>query len=168
MVMSLRALFLILVFVVLAIFTVLNWSAFMSPTTLSLLFASVQAPLGLIMLVVTALLAALFLTYLAYVQTTVILDARRSARELAAQRDLADQAEASRFTELRSFLEGRLQQIETAVAEAQSRTGTRVDRLESELRAAVERTENTLAAYIGELEDRMERRTDAGAGKPAA
>jgi hypothetical protein len=120
------------------------------------------------MLVVTALLAALFLMYLAYIQTTVILDARRSARELAVQRDLADQAEASRFTELRSFLEGRLQKIETAIVEAQSRTGARVDRLESDLRAAVERTENTLAAYIGELEDRMEKRTGAGAEKPGA
>ena len=114
--MSLRALFLILVFVVLAIFTVLNWSAFMSPTTLSLLFASVQAPLGLIMLVVTALLAALFLDVSRLRPDHGQSPMRgRSARELAAQRDLADQAEASRFTELRGFLDGRLQQIETAV-----------------------------------------------------
>jgi uncharacterized integral membrane protein len=168
MAMSLRALFLILVFVVLAIFTALNWSAFTSPTTLSLLFASVQAPLGLVMLAVTALLAALFLTYLVYIQSTVILDARRSARELTAQRDLADQAEASRLTELRSFLEGRLQKIETVIIEAQSRTGTRVDQLEGELRATIEGAQNTLAAYIGELEDRMERRMGDGKAKPAA
>ena len=165
--MSLRALLLVLIFIVLAIFTVLNWTAFMTPTTLSLVFTTVQAPLGLMMLVVTALLAALFLAYLVYVQTTVILDARRSARELKAQRDLADQAEASRFTELRSFLELRLQKLESAVMEAQTRTGTRLDQLGSDLRSAVEGAANTLAAYIGELEDRMEKRMGGGGSKPA-
>lgn len=165
--MSLRALLLALIFIVLAIFTVLNWTAFMTPTTLSLVFTTVQAPLGLMMLVVTALLAALFLAYLVYVQTTVILDARRSARELKAQRDLADQAEASRFTELRSFLELRLQKLESAVMEAQTRTGTRLDQLGSDLRSAIEGAANTLAAYIGELEDRMEKRMGGGGAKSA-
>lgn len=158
--MSLRTLFLMLVFVVLAIFTALNWSAFMTPTTLSLLFATVQAPLGLIMLGVTALLAALFLTYLVYIQTTVLFDTRRAARELRTQRELADQAEASRFTELRGFLEGQLQKLETVVVGAQSRTGTRLDQLDDNLRSAVERVDHSLAAYIGELEDRMETRIE--------
>jgi uncharacterized integral membrane protein len=167
MVMSLRAVFLILIFVLLAVFTALNWSAFIAPTTLSLLFATVQAPIGLIMLVVTALLAGLFLLYLAYIQSAVILDTRRSARELAAQRDLADQAEASRFTELRAYLEGRLQEIERAVTEAQARTGGRVDQIETELRAAMGRTENTLSAYIGELGDRLDRRVGEAGAKPA-
>ena len=166
--MSLGALFLILILVVLTTFTIVNWDVFMSPTTLSLLFATVQAPIGFIMLVVTMLLAALFLTYVVYIQSTVILDGRRSARELKAQRDLADQAEASRFTELRSFLQGQLQKLEAVVVEAQSRTGARVDQLESELRATVERSENTLVAYIGELEDRMERRMGNGTAKPDA
>jgi uncharacterized integral membrane protein len=167
MVMSLRAVFLILIFVLLAVFTALNWSAFIAPTTLSLLFATVQAPIGLIMLVVTALLAGLFLLYLAYIQSAVILDTRRSARELAAQRDLADQAEASRFTELRAYLEGRLQEIERAVTEAQARTGGRVDQIETELRAAMGRTENTLSAYIGELGDRLDRRVGEAGAKPS-
>ncbi len=165
--MSLRAVFLVLIFIVLAIFTLLNWSAFMTPTTLSLVFTTVQAPLGLMMLVVTALLAALFLAYLVYVQTTVILDTRRSARELKAQRDLADQAEASRFTELRSFLELRLQKLESDVMEAQTRTGTRLDQLGSDLRSAVQGAANTLAVYIGELEDCMEKRMGGGGPKPA-
>lgn len=163
--MSLRTLFLMLVFIVLAIFTVLNWSAFMTPTTLSLVFATVQAPIGLIMLVVMALLASLFLMYLVYIQTTVLLDARRSARELKAQRDLADQAEASRFTELHNSLEARLQKLETVVMEAQARTGTRLDQLDSDLRSAVDAAATTLTAYIGELEDRMETRIGDGGAK---
>jgi uncharacterized integral membrane protein len=161
--MSLRAVLVLLIFILLGTFTVLNWNAFMTPTTLSLLIATVQAPLGLIMLGVTVALAVLFLAYLAYVQTTVILDARRTARELKGQRDLADQAEASRFTELRSFLELRLQKLESAVAETQTRTATRLDQLETDLRSTVESAANTLAAYIGEVEDRVDRgKSDGG------
>ncbi len=166
--MPLRAIFLVFLLVLLGTFAVLNWSAIMAPTTLSLLFATVQAPIGFIMLAVTGFLAAVFLAYLVYIQSTVILDTRRSARELAAQRDLADQAEASRFTELRGFLEERLRTIEAAVSDAQSRTESRVDRLEGDLRATAEHTENSIFAFIGELEDRMERgRGDIAAGPGA-
>jgi uncharacterized integral membrane protein len=167
-VMSLRTLSLILVFALLALFTALNWSAFMTPTSLSVLFGTVQAPLGLIMLGFTAVLSALFLVYLVYVQTTVMLEARRTARELTAQRELADQAEASRFTELRNLVEARLQQLEAAATEAQTRTLTRLDALEGDLRASVESAANTLAAYIGEIEDRLEGRGGADAATPGA
>jgi len=165
--MPLRTLFIVVLVAALALFTVLNWGAFMTPTTLSLAVATVQAPLGLIMLGVTALLSALFLAYLVYMQTTVILDARRMTRDLATQRALADKAEASRFTELQGIVEARLQKLEAVVLEAQGRTGTRLDRLDDELRAAVERSTNSLASYIGEAEDRIERQLGAGGAKPA-
>ena len=162
--MPLRTLVLLLLVAVLALFTALNWSAFMAPTTLSLAFATVQAPLGLIMLGVTAILATLFLLYLVYIQTTVILDARRTARDLQAQRELADQAEASRFTALQALLESRLQKLEDNLVVAQGRTGSRLDQIDVEVRSSIERATNTLAAYIGEAEDRIERRLDGSKG----
>jgi uncharacterized integral membrane protein len=61
--MNFRTAFLIALLAVLAIFTAINWNAFVAPTTLSLLFAEVQAPLGLVMLGITILLAAVFLLY---------------------------------------------------------------------------------------------------------
>jgi uncharacterized integral membrane protein len=126
--MPLRTVVLLIVLALVAVFAVLNWSAFMAPTTLSLGIAQVQAPLGLIMLALMAILTALFLTYLVYVQTTVLLESRRHAKELQAQRVLADQAEASRFTELRTYLESRLTELE-----------------------------NSLSAQVGEMRDRLER-----------
>lgn len=144
--MRMRTLLLLLIVVVLGTFTILNWTAFTTPTSLSLVFGSVQAPLGLVMLVITGILAALFLLYVAYLQGTVILEARRSSRELQSQRQLADQAEASRFTELRGVLEARL------------------DRMDTELRATVEQTAAGLSAHIGEMEDRLERRSNNGKG----
>ncbi len=139
-------------------FTGLNWSAFTTPTSLSLIFATVQAPLGLLMLVVTALLTALFLLYVVYLQSTVILEARKSARELHAQRQLADVAEASRFTELRAFLESRISKLEGDVAESQKAAQGGMDRLSTDMRAAIEQTGTVLTAYIGEVEDRLERK----------
>jgi hypothetical protein len=58
----------------------------------------------------------------------VLLEARRHAKELQAQRELADQAEVSRFTELRAYLDTRLSELE-----------------------------NSLSAQIGEMRERLDR-----------
>lgn len=138
--MSLRSLLLLLVLAVLVLFVIVNWAAFTSPTTLSLLIGSVEAPLGLIMLLITGFLAAIFLGYAFYLQSSVLLETRRMTRELQAQRQLADQAEASRFTELRATLDARF------------------DRVEQGLRTALDHATNGLAAQIAELDDRIARR----------
>jgi hypothetical protein len=126
--MPLRTVLLLVLLAVLLIFAGLNWAAFMAPTTLSLGVAKVEAPLGLIMLGLIALLTVFFLAYVVYLQGTVLLEARRHAKALQAQRELADQAEASRFTELRTYLETRLTELE-----------------------------NSLAAQVAEMRDRLER-----------
>jgi uncharacterized integral membrane protein len=97
MMMRLRSVVLLLVVLIIVVFAALNWGAFTTPTTLSLGFTDFQAPVGLAMLVLTAILAALFLIYIVTLQTGVIMDARRQAKELEASRSLADKAEASRF-----------------------------------------------------------------------
>ncbi len=129
-------------FVVLALaglFALINWSAFATLTPLSLGFTTVQAPLGLLMLALVAFLCVLFTVWVIAMQASSLMDTRRQTKELQAQRDLADSAEASRFTELRAELMARL------------------DRLQAESRIALEQHGNSIAAHIGELEDRLER-----------
>jgi len=126
--MPLRTVALLVVVALVVIFAVLNWSAFVAPTTLSFGVAHVQAPLGLIMLALLGVLTALFLLYVVYLQTTVIFEWRRREKELQASRELADQAEASRLTELRAHFDTRLTEIE-----------------------------NSLAAQLGEMRERLER-----------
>ncbi len=155
--MHLRTVLVLLVLGILAAFAAANWSSFMAPTTLSLLFATVQAPLGLVMLGFTALLTALFLLFIAYLQASLLMDSRRNARELQAQRTLADHAEASRIAELRGYLEAELPKLAGTITESQGAVETRLDRLDRDLRSVVEQAGNTLAAYIGEFEDRLER-----------
>ena len=156
--MRIRTLLLVVLVVAVGLFAALNWPAFTTPTALSLGVATVQAPLGLIMLCLLAAASALFLAWVIYLQGSVLLETRRQAKELQAQRDLADKAEASRFTELRQFMSAELMQVTQASSETRSNLLTRLDAMEQRQRAALEQTSNSLAAYIGELEDRLEQR----------
>lgn len=155
--MKLHTLLFLLVLAAIAAFAALNWSVFIAPTDLSLGFTRVQMPLGLVMLGLLAFLAVLFLLYVVYLQGSALLETRRHSRELQANRELADQAEASRFTELHAFLAAELAKQANLSAEAKSNVLARVDQLERDLRSFMEQSGNTLAAYIGELEDRLEK-----------
>jgi len=110
------------------------------------------------MLGLTALLGAVFLAYVFYLHSSVMLEARRHNKEMAAQRELADKAEASRFTELRTFMEAQQQQEMAAQKETAAALSARLDQLEKALEARAEQSDNGVAAQIGELEDRLERR----------
>ena len=155
--MNLRSLSISLALALLAVFAMLNWTAFIAPTTLSLGFATVQAPLGLIMLVVTGLVCGLFLVYIVVQQAGVIFEARRYAKELKAHRELADKAEASRFTELRTFIEGELRRIEAQASAASGGLGARFEQVKQDLLDNIAESTRTLSAYVGEVDDKLDR-----------
>ena len=123
--MSIRTVCLVLLLAILAVFVVVNWTAFTTPTSLSLLVGTVDAPLGLLMLMVTALLGVVFLAYIVWLQTSVLLESRRLNRELAAQRQLADQAESSRFTELRTHFDQSINGLAALIGELDDRLAGR-------------------------------------------
>jgi uncharacterized integral membrane protein len=153
--MRIRSLLLLLVLTLIAAFTALNWDVFLADTPLSLGVTTLQAPLGLIMLGWLSFVVAYCLVYVLYLQSNVLMDTRRTAKELQTHRDLADKAEASRFTELRVFLEAMMKQSAEQDKAAQQALVARLDALEHSLRTSVEQSGNTLSAYIGELEDRL-------------
>jgi uncharacterized integral membrane protein len=155
--MNMRTVLLFLLLSAFAGFIALNWSVVTAPTTLSFGFWTAQAPLGLLLLGFSVLIAAMFLFVLAVQQATVLVETRRAAKELTAQRTLADQAEASRFTALGARLEEDMRQVETRAAARQDALMQRLDALERALRANVEQTGNSLSAFIGELDDRVQR-----------
>jgi uncharacterized membrane protein len=155
--MKVRTLLLLIILVAIGAFAALNWSALTAPTSLSLGVAAVQGPLGLIMLGLLAFVTALFLVFVIYLQASMLLDARRHARELEANRRRADEAEVSRFTELRAFLDAELKGLTNQGAQTTESIKARLDQLDHDFRSAVQDSGNTLAAYIGELEDRLER-----------
>jgi uncharacterized integral membrane protein len=123
--MSIRSILLIVVAALVAVFVAANWTVMTTPTDLSLIFTTVYAPVGVVMLCILGLMALVFFAFVAYLQSSVLVETRRHAKELAAQRELADKAEASRFTDLRAFLTDELARVHQQV---------RVDRLEIGLR----------------------------------
>jgi DNA anti-recombination protein RmuC len=155
--MYLRTILIVLMLGALTLFTAANWHAFITPTTLSLIFATVEAPLGLVLLGGLVLLAALFLIYVVYLQSSVLFETRRHARDLNAQRELAEHAEISRIHELQSFLETQLQTLARQTEQSKSQLAERLDQLERDLRQSVEQCQNSLAAQLAEIDDRFDR-----------
>jgi hypothetical protein len=155
--MQVGTILLLAVLVLTGLFAALNWPVFTAPMTLWLGVTSVEAPFGLIMLGVLAVVCVLFIASALLQQARTLAELRRTGRELQNQRQLADQAEASRFTELRDFMSLELQRVTRSGDAARDTLLARLDRLESQQRLLIEQTGNTLSAYIGEIEDRLER-----------
>jgi hypothetical protein len=147
----------LLVVVALSVFTLLNWSAIAASTSLSIGFTTVHAPLGLVLLIGSGLLTATFLVFVVFHQTAALVEARRFARDLRTERDLADKAEASRFTDLRAYLEGELRALADGSAAARADVQARLDRLEELLMTRLAEVGNGLAAHVAEVEDKLDR-----------
>ncbi|RZL89409.1 MAG: LapA family protein [Variovorax sp.] len=163
--MGLRTGVLFVVVLLIAALAALNWGLLVTPTPMSVGLMQVTAPFGLIMLGLTTLLAVFFLAYVIYLQSTVLIDGRRHTKEMQAQRELADRAEASRFTELRSFLEA---QEQTRVVQSNQRQAAllaRVEQLEAAFRLRTDPSGHATVAHGGPLEDRFEGRPTATLGE---
>lgn len=158
--MRIRSILLIVGIVLMAAFVALNLEEFNRPSQLSLGFTSVQAPLAMLMLVALVAMLVVFLLFSAYAKSAYLIENRRTARELKAQRELADKAETSRFTELQQYLAAESHAMAERDAQVSQRLDDRLALLQADLESRIEQSGNTLAAYIGELEDRMDR--DAG------
>ena len=156
--MGLRTAVLLVVVLLIAALAALNWGLLVSPTLMSVGFMQVTAPFGLIMLGLTALLGIFFVAYVVYLQSSILLETRRHTKEMQAQRELADKAEASRFTELRNFLETQENAHMARNAERHAALLARIEQFEVAARQRAEQSENTIAAHMGQLEDRLERR----------
>lgn len=157
--MKLHSLLLIIVLSIIAAFTALNWNVFVTPTNLSLGVSMVKMPLGMVMLGLVVVISVLFLLYVVYLQTSVLLETRRHSREMLVNKELAEKAEASRFTELRNVLAAEMLKQANQNAESKASLLACVDQLGTSLRLSIEQSTNTLAAYMGELEDRLEQQT---------
>lgn len=129
----------ILVLGLLAAFVIANWHVLAAPVEVSLLVATINAPAGVILLGGTALLLVLLGAYTLSLHTSTLLEARRHAKELREQRLLADQAEASRFTELNAAMQKEFADLRV------------------ELQKVSNESSNSLAAAIGEVEDKLDR-----------
>jgi len=116
-----------------ALFVVLNWRVFAGPAKLNLLLTSAEIPVGVLMLMLFALVLLVLWIVVGRWQGTLAVEFRRQAQELQAQRLLAENAEASRFTELGALIREEI----------------------AKLRTELQETEHSIAATLGEMDDRL-------------
>lgn len=144
--MRTRTLLVVLVLLLIVAFLAINWSVFAASAKVSFVFTTIEVPIGLVMLGILALIALTFGIYSAVSWSAILLEFRRQAKELTAQRTLADQAEASRFTELRAVMHEELERL-----------ADRMSQIHDAFRTEIRDNTNSLAATIGELDDRIQK-----------
>ena len=157
--MRVRTIVLIIFIVLVAGFAALNMEEFMRTSVLSLGFATVQVSLGLVMLILLVVVTVVFLGSTVLMQSSNLLETRKYARELNVQRDLADKAETSRFTELRQYFEVRAVEEKERDLIAQQLWVERLAAQDRSIMARLDQTDNTVAAHLGQLEDRFDKNT---------
>jgi hypothetical protein len=106
----------------------------------------VSVSLGSLLLVFTLLLGSAFAALLVSVQYRHLSLHRRHSAELRSHRELADNAEISRFTELRQYLQQELAELKETQRQSEQR-----------LRDDMQATQNSLSASLGEIDERLER-----------
>jgi len=116
-----------------ALLVVLNWRIFAGLAKLNLLLTSAEVPVGVVMLLLFAVGLLVLWNTLGRWQGTLLQEFRRQAKELQAQRLLAESAEASRFTELGALVREEIAKLRTELRE----------------------TEHSIAATLGEMDDRL-------------
>jgi hypothetical protein len=136
--MRVRSLLMLVVSGLSALFLVLNWRIFAGPAKLNLLLTSADVPVGVVMLLLFALALVVLWNYVGHWQGTLLMEFRRQAKELQAQRLLAESAEASRFTELGALIREEI----------------------AKLRTELQDTEHSIAATLAEMDDRLRKPCD--------
>ena len=82
----------------------LNWTTLTASAPLDLVVAQVQAPLGVVMLGLTAVLVALFLVAYLRNQISALIETRRLLKEIQRVQDLATKADESRIENLHRLI----------------------------------------------------------------
>ncbi len=143
--MRFRTLSVLIVLIAIAGFLWLNWPAITAVAKFNLVVSTIEAPVGLVMLAIIAVIIATFTVYIAVSQGAMLLEARRSSRELQAQRAVAESAETSRYLELRELIQAEF-----------ARLGERLTAVQEEMRQEIQNGGNSIVATIAELDDRLQ------------
>lgn len=166
--MRVRTVLFVLAALVVVVFALLNWGEIMRPTELNLGWRMAAAPLGLVLLGLLLLAGVAFMAASASTYTRHLMETRQQAKALQAQRDLADRAEASRFTDLRQQVEAHLRESRQREADHASELDQAVGRHLRELRNQLQDLQRGLGQRLGEMEARLSARDAAPAAPQVA
>jgi hypothetical protein len=166
--MRTRTIVLVVAILLVAGFAALNWTEIVRPTPLSFGLMVTNAPLGLILLALLGITLVLFLASSAAMRTQSLLDYRNHQKTLEAQRELADKAEASRFVELRSYMDTHLKEMRERDAIAATEFDKAMLQSRREVQAQMEQMNRMIAGRLNELEQRLDSKLNRGSVAGAA
>jgi len=151
--MNFIGIIILLALFLLAVFTLANWTVLSASSTLSFIVFDIEGPLGVILLGAMLVLVALFVVYALTLKTAMLMESRRHNQELEAQRKLAETAEASRLSELRTQIEREFAQLREAIGGVD----VRMDSHEQAMKQSLNEAANGLAALVAEMDDKIDR-----------
>lgn len=102
--MTLRSVVLAILSLLALIFLILNWNGIMAPVPVNLIVNEVQAPLGLILLMILGGLWLFGIAWALMQQASTLVEIRRAYKEANANKSLADHAEMSRLEQTKESL----------------------------------------------------------------
>lgn len=149
-----RIAFIVLAILVVGAIAALNWPEMTRAEPLNFGIFTSTLPLGLTLLVLMGIVLAVFLVSSAIQESRYLLDHRRHSRALHAQRELAEKAEASRFTDLRHHLDNHLRETRQRDSMIATEFEKRMLQSHNELRAQVERMHQMIASRLDAIEAR--------------
>ncbi len=102
--MTLRSVILSILSLLALIFLILNWNGIMAPVSVNLIVEEIQAPLGLILLIILGGLWLFGIAWALMQQASTLVEIRKAYKEANANKTLADNAEMSRLEQARQSL----------------------------------------------------------------
>ena len=158
--MRARTTLLVLAVLLVAGFAALNWPEFTRNTTLNFGLLRMDAPLGAILLGLLGLVLLLSLISSASLRSRMMVTENRYTRDLQVQRDLADKAEASRFTELRQYLDTHFRDTRQRDPLLSAEFEKSMIQSQRDLRAQLDQMMRGIDARLGSLESRLDSRVE--------
>lgn len=146
-----RTVVLIVVLVLLALFALLNTNALMFPHTLSLGFVTYRGvPMGLILLILGTLLALVFYFWAGLSGLRAQADSARLLRDMEGLRVSLDSKEGSRFAQLQTHIDERLNALPSSAPSADlSGLNARIDALQRDVNLQLAQLDDYLKSKLG-------------------
>ncbi len=110
--MNFRTGFSLFVILLLGAFTLVNWDTITAPTTIDFLVATVQAPFGVIFLLILGVVMVTYILMGSFAEARALREGRVTAKEMERLHRLVEQTEDSRIAALRDDLNRHLAAIE--------------------------------------------------------
>ncbi len=152
--MTVRTVVLVLLSILAAIFLILNWQGIVAPVPVNFIFGEIEAPLGLILLIVLGVLWVVGIAWSLMSQASVLLEIRRAYKEANANKSLANHAELSRTEQMKKTLQeemsGMQEKIIAEIKAIAAEASAAADKNDARI-ALLEKSVDTLSARFDRL-----------------